>query len=133
MDEELKKIGELIRTQNNRITDQPMFTVQQLQRDWGYDSDYADEFEWIDDEGNSPDEIRIEELDKAESEGGDTGGYTKVYFKDRWEFVTACFTEEGCKEYLLQNGHNLKKPRIFACGSYRNDEYQAVRNALINS
>jgi hypothetical protein len=47
-----------------------------------------------------------------------------------WDFVTACFTEQGCKDYLARDGHNLKEPRIYAAGSYRNSEWQAVRNYL---
>jgi hypothetical protein len=48
-----------------------------------------------------------------------------------WEFVTACFTEEGCKEYLRQDGHNLRgEVEIFVAGGYRNDEWEAVREHL---
>lgn len=50
---------------------------------------------------------------------------------DVWEFVTACFTEKGCKDYLAVNGHNLTEPRIYAAGSYRNEEFRTVREYLL--
>lgn len=118
------RLGKLIYTQDNRITDQPLFIVQQLVRDYGYDPNYSDNFVWVnryDPEGYH------EEL----PEGASMDDYEQVYYKDRWEFVTACFTEAGCKEYLKKDGHNLNEPRIYAAGSYRNDEYHFVRDSLI--
>ena len=50
--------------------------------------------------------------------------------KDIDVFVTACFTEQGCKDFLARDGHNHRRPFIYAFGSYRNGEYQAVRNIL---
>lgn len=114
--DEMVKIGRLILTQDNRITDQPIFIVQQ-KRQYITNPDYNDGYEvWLDDEGN--------QVDRAE-------GVDKVYVHDVWEFVTACFTEQGCKDYIARDGHNLRDPRIYAAGSYRNDEYRKVRRALI--
>lgn len=59
-----------------------------------------------------------------------TNKYERICLGTVWEFVTACFTEQGCKDFIAINGHNLKEPRIYAKGSYRNYEYQAVRNFL---
>lgn len=87
-------------------------------RNYGYCSDYSDDFEWWNHEYC----CEAEESEESAE---------KIYYKDRWEFVAACFTEQGCKDYLKANGHNLKSPRIFACGSYRNEEYRKVRQALI--
>lgn len=50
----------------------------------------------------------------------------------QYEYVTACFTEEGAQAYLSVNGHNLRKPRIYADGSYRNAEYRDIRNWLMS-
>jgi len=134
MSEELNKIGELIKTQDNRITANPIFVVEKLVRDWGYDSAYRDEYKWLDheNEGCEADEIETAELDELYKLGEGKGSWEKCYYGDRWEFVTACFTEQGCKDYLNLNGHNLGKTRIYAHGSYRNNEWQTVRNALIN-
>jgi len=132
---EIEKIGELIKTQDNRITDQPIFIVQQKHREWGYDSAYCDDYKWLETESGDyceADEEIIEELEIKENELFEsTKPYEKHYYKDHWKFVTSCFTEQGCKDYIESNGHNLREPRIYAEGSYRNEEFRAVRNMLI--
>jgi hypothetical protein len=132
---DMKEIGSLIKTQDNRITDQPMFLVQREVVDYGYNSDYSDTYNWI----NAEDDylVATEEessrLDGLYDSGEDTEGYEKVYYVKRWEFVTACFTEQGCKDHISANGHNLGKTRIYADGSYRNFEFRAIRNFLIKA
>ena len=79
--------------------------------------------EEADDEGR-------EELEELDKDGSVPSGWERSYYRDRWEFVTACFTEQGCKDYIAANGHNLTEPRIYAYGSYRNNEFRAVRSAL---
>jgi len=132
--DKLRKIGNLIMTQDNRITDQPMFIVQQRRRMYGLDTGYCENFIWLcsEDEYN---EASVEEADALEAEYQDTGrakdGWQRTGYIDQWEFVTACFTEQGCIDYLKLDGHNLNEPRIYAEGSYRNEEFRAVRNSLI--
>jgi hypothetical protein len=130
---EIEQIGELIKTQDNRITDQPIFIVERERTEWGYSSEYSDEYKWLHPENDydEADEEEAERLDELDSQCEDTEGWEKVYYKKYWEFVTACFTEQGCKDYLKLNGHNLGKTRIFATGSYRNHEWQTVRKMLI--
>jgi len=129
MSRTIEEIRESIKTQDNRITDQPMFVVQQKVRDSGYDPDYCDDYEWY----NHSDYYIAddEEAKKLDENGADDEVWVKKYYKERWEFVTACFTEQGCKDYLKINGHNLKETRIYAEGSWRNAEFQTVRNMLI--
>ena len=131
----LRDIGQLLKTQDNRITDAPIFIVQQKHREWGYDSGYSDTYKWIDNESGDGCEASDEEVRQIEQEIKDDkfqgSCYEKIYYKDSWEFVTACFTEQGCKDYLNTNGHNLKEPRIYAEGSYRNLEYRKVRDYLM--
>jgi len=127
---ELEEIGKLIKTQDNRITDQPMFIVQQKKIDWGYDPDYVDDYEWYnEEEDRSADDDEVKQLENYTISF--RSSWEKRCYKERWEFVTACFTEQGCKNYLKINGHNLKEPRIYAEGSYRNNEFRAVRDMLI--
>jgi len=130
---EIAEIGNLIRTQDNRITDQPIFIVEKEVTEWGYSPDHTDDYMWI----NAPNdyaeatEEESEKLDVLEDEGGDVGDWEKHYYRKRWEFVTPCFTESGCKEFIVRNGHNLGVTRIYACGSYRNNEWQTVRKHLM--
>lgn len=126
---ELSTIGELIRTQDNRITDQPMFVVFQKREIIGSDEHSPSRICWVWD-GEEVSELRAKRLEALYQDGRDTRGYDRYAMQEVDEFVTACFTEHGCKDYLRQNGHNLRLPYIYACGSFRNNEYQMVRNWL---
>ncbi|HCQ8985211.1 TPA: hypothetical protein OMI17_001509 [Klebsiella pneumoniae] len=126
---ELYTIGELIRTQDNRITDQPMFVVFQKREIIGSDEHSPSRICWVWD-GEEVSELRAKRLEVLYQDGRDTRGYDRYAMQEVDEFVTACFTEHGCKDYLRQNGHNLRLPYIYACGSFRNNEYQLVRNWL---
>ncbi|BBQ90380.1 ead/Ea22-like family protein [Raoultella ornithinolytica] len=126
---ELYTIGDLIRTQDNRITDQPMFVVFQKREIIGSDEHSPSRICWVWD-GEEVSELRAKRLEALYQDGRDTRGYDRYAMQEVDEFVTACFTEHGCKEYLRQNGHNLRLPYIYACGSFRNNEYQLVRNWL---
>lgn len=126
---ELYTIGELIRTQDNRITDQPMFVVFQKREIIGSDEHSPSRICWVWD-GEEVSELRARRLEALYQDGRDTRGYDRYAMQEVDEFVTACFTEHGCKDYLRQNGHNLRLPYIYACGSFRNKEYQLVRNWL---
>lgn len=126
---ELYTIGELIRTQDNRITDQPMFVVFQKREIIGSDEHSPSRICWVRD-GEEVNPLRALRLEILYQDGRDTSTYDRYAMQEVDEFVTACFTENGCKDYLRQNGHNLRQPYIYACGSFRNNEYQLVRNWL---
>ncbi|UKL25786.1 hypothetical protein [Klebsiella pneumoniae] len=126
---ELYTIGELIRTQDNRITDQPMFVVFQKREIIGSDEHSPSRICWVRD-GEEVNPLRALRLEILYQDGRDTSNYDRYAMQEVDEFVTACFTEHGCKEYLRQNGHNLRLPYIYACGSFRNNEYQLVRSWL---
>jgi len=131
----IKDIAERLRTQDNRCTAIPVFIVKENKRIYGFDPTYADgdDIAWID-SANDCAEADSEERAKLEAEWDGTGeepdGWTRTAYQDRWEFVTACFTEEGCKEYLRRNGHNHGATRIYVASGYRNDEWDAVREHL---
>lgn len=127
--EALRIIGQQINTQDNRITDQPMFVVFQKREIIGSDEHSPSRIVWIWD-GEEVSELRAKRLEALHHGCRDTRGYDRYAMQEIDEFVTACFTEKGCKDYLSLNGHNLRQPYIFACGSYRNNEYQTVRNWL---
>lgn len=128
----LAAIGELIRTQDNRITDSPIFIVQQRRRIYGIEDGYCENFVWIDGDNSYTDEERaVRDAERAENEEAEVE-YRQCGYIDIWEFVTACFTEQGCKDYLKRDGHNLREPRIYAAGSYRNEEWRFVRKQLLS-
>jgi len=127
-------IIERLHTQDNRITANPLFAVQQKREYVGSDG-YNDggEMRWVDDSGEEADN---EEAARLESEYRETysepDGWRRVNVFTVWEFVTGCFTEQGCKDYIAVNGHNLNEPRIYAYGSYRNAEFIAIREWLMS-
>lgn len=130
--EQINRIGALIRTQDNRITADPIFVVQQRKRIWGVEVDYTDSYAWLNRANDYVEATEVEAsgLDAMECAGNDTGDWEKVGYVETWEFVTACFTEHGCKDYIAANGHNMNEPRIYAASAYRNREFIAVREML---
>ena len=133
----MRAIGKLLRSQDNQATDAPIFIVQEKRRFYGLDPDYADDSDiiWIDSPNDYVEATPEEHAElEAKYENGDPidDGWTRTAYKDEWRFVTACFTEEGCRKYLRVNGHNLRETRIYVDGSYRNEEFRAVRAFLIS-
>ncbi|MCN8302786.1 ead/Ea22-like family protein [Escherichia coli] len=124
-------IGENIRTQDNRITSDPMFCVYQ-KREIVVDADYDyDRIVWVDEDGNESNKrqsLRLELLHENFREPPEK--WRRVAVKDIDEFVTCCFTEQGCKDYLAVNGHNLRLPFIYVKSGFRNAEYIGIRNWL---
>lgn len=130
--EPLVAVGEAVATQDNLATDQPMFVVQQRLRIYGISSDYADGFDWLNEEGDVLSaEAAADRLVGVDGESCRDGWPRKVYYKDIWEHVTTCFTRRGCEAFLAINGHNLRSPRIYVEGSYRNLEWQLVRKIIL--
>lgn len=61
--------------------------------------------------------------------------YTKTAYQDTWENVQPFFTRKGAEEYLHANKHNLtdkEPPRVYVVSAYRNAEWQAIRQMLID-
>jgi len=121
------ELANQIKNEDNRCTAYPMYCVQILIRDSGYDPNYSSDTIWIN--MNSGD---YEECDEDES-GAEEFGY-----KDRWETVMFSLTEQGCNDYIELNGHNLKRQahdgqvRIYVESFYRCQEMIVLRNFLLS-
>lgn len=131
----IAEIGRALLTQDNRATDAPLFIVEEKRRVHGFDPAYSDQIAWID-TANDYEEASPEEHARLEAQWARRrprpDGWTRTAYQDEWHFVTACFTEAGCQEYIRRNGHNHRgELRIYAAGSYRNEEFRAVRAFLI--
>lgn len=131
---DLPTIAHNLHTQDNRITANPIFVVQQRKRTAGFDADYADQYVWVDDSSEEVDEGKTKQLDRADESGrfDETNGYRKVWYRDEWVFVQPFFTERGAQDYIAVNGHNLTEPRIYVESGYRNTEWQLVREHLMS-
>lgn len=146
MNIDLKALGNAIATQDNRATMHPLFVVFQ-KREIVTDEDYDYDFiGWYDDEGDCADEETEAKLDAMRHDissdyfavdeitiEGDCENITwrRIAIKEVDVFVTACFTEQGCKDYLSRNGHNLRKPFIYVTSLYRNTEMIGLREFLL--
>lgn len=141
----MSEISENLKTQDNRMTADPMFVVFQKD-DIVVDEDYDhDVIVWVDDEGNKADPETVDQLNdmradmvgvyymENEIELGDEERqeWRRFAIKETDKFVTACFTEAGAKAYLNRDGHNLKKPFIYATSLYRNEEMKRLRDWLM--
>lgn len=127
---ELAAVGALIRTQDNRCTDQPMFAVMAKREIVTLDTHDHDRIVWVETKSGDyreADEHQVRRLEALRKRHRDREGWERYAMKEIDVFVTACFTEQGCRDFLARDGHNHRKPFIYAFGSYRNAEYQAVR------
>ena len=110
-----------MREQDNRITRDPIFCVQEKVREWGIDLGYAEGTAWFDTQSGDYEET------EPDAEGAEELGY-----RDRWETKTSCFTEEGCKKYIAANGHNHQgELRIYVDTLFRNREMILLRDWLM--
>lgn len=129
----MRKIARQVATQNCRGTDRPLFAVMQKTEMVTLESHDHDRIIWIDTQSGdylSATRQKAHHLEKLHAAGEDTPGWQRYAVKDIDEFVTACFSEEGCKQYLAKNGHNLRQPFIYAFGSHRNAEWRDMLNFL---
>lgn len=133
-------------TQNNRITQDPLFVVFQ-KSGIVVDEDYDhDRIVWVDDEGNEADQETEDQLnymrdeieglhyldDEIELGDDERQEWRRMAIKEVDQFVTSCFTEAGAKEYLKANGHNLTRPHIYVTSLYRNEEMKRLRDWLMS-
>lgn len=127
--EDLGDIAAELRTQDNAITADPIFTVQQKERIYRVDSD---DFTWLEtDDYNEIEPAEAEVLERVyRRTGTEPDGCERVGYVDRWVFVQPFFTRKGAEHYIKINGHNLKSPRIYVESAFRNTEWQRVRAAL---
>lgn len=135
-------IAENLHVQDARMTNSPIFIVQQKNRICGLEDGYSHEHIWVDESSEEvDDEEEIRLLDEAErlcldaivleEETRDFDDYRKVYYRDEYVFVQPFFTEHGAQEYIKVNGHNLREPRIYVESGYRNEEWRLIREYLM--
>lgn len=133
---EILEIAQRLATQDNRATDAPIFIVEEKRRLYGFDTDYAsdDEIVWRHSDGEEASRKERARLDAMYEAGKDAPEeWTRTAYLDQWHFVTACFTEAGCNEYIRVNKHNHRgELRVYAAGSWRNAEWRTLREWLLS-
>lgn len=134
---EMQKIGERMQSQDNRITADPIFIVQQRRRIHGLDIAYADKTLWLY-EGREVAKNRAD-LDAFLGENGlhekdsvTDGLLEETGYQDIWEFVQPFFSQKGADDYIRMNHHNLADPQVYVESAHRNTEWQTVRKFLLD-
>lgn len=122
MDEkELKELGHEMNTQDNLATSFPLYCVYEKDYIYGMDSDYSDEYKWMDSSGDEYNENDIDP--KWEN-------IFKVYYIKRDRFLNAHFTGKAARLYIKQNRHNLTEPFVFVTSLYRCHEMIKIQDFL---
>lgn len=132
LSELLQRLQLSLNTQGGRFTADPFFCVFS-KREIVVDADYDhDRFFWWHQERHvEASEMTERRLESLRRDGRETGDWVKLAVKEIDNFETACFTEQGCKDFLEIQGHNLRKPFIYATSLFRNREMIALREALM--
>ena len=131
----LMAIGRRLLSQDNRGTDAPMFIVEQKRTYVTAEGYNSSRTEWVKNDGGEHQVATAHQAARLEAHYRKHFECPKHWERlavfDVWEFVTACFTEQGCKDYLRVNGHNLSETRIYAASSFRNHEFRDLREVLM--
>lgn len=128
----LERLQLSLNTQDGRYTADPFYCVFS-KREIVVDADYDhDQIGWWHQERHvEASETTARRLELLRRDGRETGEWVKIATKEISYFETACFTEQGCKDFLEIQGHNLRKPYIYATSLFRNREMLALREALM--
>ena len=139
--ESLLAIGDKLRTQDNRMTRDPMFCVQVCERYGPIMPEYGsgelmfhDHHETETYYKNGFDPEKWKELKELYDMGDLPENITAASYVEKWITVQVCFTEDGCKRHLELNGHNYRHhhgTRIYAESFHRNPEMLEIRAALL--
>lgn len=136
--QKLLDIAEQLNTQDNLGTSEPIFLVEEIVRIYGFDGNNDHKHVWLvnDEECSAEENAQIDRivdsyLDEFTWPHDDGAHYVKVRYKERWNFVTACFTRQAAEDYIKANKHNLHSPRVYVASGNRNEEWIFVRNWLM--
>lgn len=131
--EAARLMGQKLRTQDNRITRDPIFFVQGRLRIYGLDPKFSEGHVWMNfEEEREADADEVAELEAAVAPPW-APKWSKVGFYDVWENLQPFFTEDGAREYLrgAHTHHHHAAFRIYVDSAHRNPEWRAVRGLLL--
>lgn len=126
--------AEQLRTQDNAITCDPIFVVQEKARDYGLDTDYCEGVAWLHADGYG--EVYDDEWQRLEADYlvtmEEPENFIRTGYRDRWEFVQPFFLRSSAEAYIKTQAHRHSgELRIYVESAYRNPEWQAIREALM--
>lgn len=151
---DLKETSRLMRTQDNRGTQYPLFIIQQEVETvtgdgrgdrtiyWnGGDqlSITAEQYEVLEDaeDKEEPDEAVLKVLEEVGLDGlsdFDPSDWERLEVKDEYVFADNAgffFTEKACHDHIESNKHHYNKPRSYVISAWRNHELQCTMRTIL--
>lgn len=128
--------GKMISTQDGRCTADPLFCVFEKSEVVANDEYDHDRIVWVDAELDNDEvtETKRQRLELLHDDGRDINErYQRLAIKEVDKFVTACLTEQGCKDFLAIQGHNLRKPFTYVTSLFRNEEMKQLRSMMMGA
>jgi hypothetical protein len=133
---ELARVVELLKTQDNAITSDPVFMVQQRHRQYGMDEAYCEKYCFV--HGDDSDHEVNEESDPvrfaafSDDDFGDEDPefWTRTGYIDTWQNIQPFLTREAAEEFRKREAHNLGETRVYVESGYRNAEWKWLREVL---
>jgi hypothetical protein len=139
---EISELRNNLKTQDNRSTAKPIFFLLQEKRTYvcheEYDSGYEEDI-WV--ERLSGDYCRFKSQADViswlkENYPEHTGQVQGIHWDTfkmgcYWNTVNVFFTEEGYKQHLLLNEHNLGEHRLYVIHAFRNPEIELVQKVIL--
>jgi len=155
--EELSKLREEIKSQDNLATENPLFVVF----DWEKvptEEGYSDEYEYIDmEEGVTVAKTKEELIEHAKDDEDYKASPTanldammewelldwltkhnngipvrKVFYLKKEVFISAFFTRKAAQAFIDANHYHYKEPHIYVATMWRNYEMSGIRDAIID-
>lgn len=134
--EKLKEIQHELKTQDNRITSDPIFLVQEKERIYGIDTDFLDDDKiiWYHCDGVEADEDEKASLDDLEESGKDIDDcWDKVGYIEKYRTIQTFFTEKAAQNFIDRNKHRYEgKLSIYVESLYRNPEMRLIRDFILS-
>jgi len=116
------------------FTCDPLFIVQSRERVVGLDSAYCDDYIWINAENDhaEADTRTANRLDALDDDGRKTGAWEKVYYIDRWEYVSAHLTKEAAEAFIARKKHDHDELRVYVDCQLCCWEFNAIIEGLLD-
>ena len=134
----LRRISELMRTQDEQCTADAMFVVEQRRLLIGLDTDYSqgpEDIVWCVDDSNifQADE-EFADLERAYDENGAVReNYSRHSFIEQWFLVTAFFTEKDAGDFVERHSHKYDGSlRVTVECEMRNRQWAMLREWILS-
>ena len=133
--EELADLAHQLRTQDNRMTAEPLFLVMRKRRIYGLDLGFCDQSTWLHVDGYE--EADLSDLGITEEQAREDEMLEEVGYMDIDEFVTAHFTMRAAEQYIRNNGHRHSKAPgtelfVYVDSMYRCPEMIKIRKHFLD-